>query len=73
VTPRASAAISASRPLGLPAPGKRGGPLLNDSAGPTRVLYCSPSQANAVTEVRGYVVEDCGIVEVGAYRARSGA
>jgi hypothetical protein len=37
------------------------------------VLYCGPSQANAVAEVRGYVVEDCGIVELGAYHARSRA
>ena len=42
-------------------------------AGVTRVLYCSPSQANAGAEVRGYMVEDCGIVEVGAYHARSRA
>ena len=49
--------------LGLQAPGNRGWPLLSDSAGATRVLYCSPSQANAVAEVRGYMVEDCGIVE----------
>ena len=32
-----------------------------------------PWQAIAVADVRRYVVEDCGIVEVGGYHARSRA
>ena len=48
-------------------------PLLSRSAGATRVLYCSPWQANAVADVRGCMVEDCGIVGVGGYHARTRA
>jgi hypothetical protein len=53
--------------------GNRAGSLLSDSADAARVLYCRPSQANAVAKLRGYMVEDCGIVGVGVYDARSHA
>ena len=52
VSPRAPAAISLRLGGRLLAPGNRGWPPLSDSADATRVLYCSPSQANAVAEVR---------------------
>ena len=64
---------SEARWSGLVALPDLGSRVLSAPAALPRVPYCGPWHGNAVADVRGRTVEDCGIVGVGGYDARSRA